>query len=262
MKTALSFVIALLALPMYAGLTYEFRVTTRGVQQASMMGSVEVEGGRFRIDFRRGDGLLFRDGSFAVTSAATRIVRVAHPASKTWYELDLNELLGSSGAILGQLSEYVKVSVANPLVKTTDAGSGGTLEGYPTRRKIVDASSEVTLDVSGQKSIMRITLRSENWTTDRIGREFITFLQEQGRRTGVGGLDKLLDAQARAISGFPLRQVTTLRAVQNGLEVVTTTSTSISKIASRPVARARFEVPAGYSKTASPMEKMRAMRTR
>lgn len=262
MKTILCLALALLALPVKGGLTYEFRTITRGVQQASMAGRVEAEGGRFRIEFQRGDGFLFRDGTFAVTNAATRMVRVADPASKTYYELDLNQLLSGSGAILGQFSEYVKFSLANQQVKTTDAGSGGTIEGYPTRRKIVDASSDVALDMAGQKSTMRISLRSEHWTTDQIGREFITFLQEQGRRTGVDGLDTLLDLQAKSISGFPLKQVSTLRAVQSGLEVVTTTSTTISKIARRPMARGQFEVPAGYSKTLSPMEKMKAMRAR
>ncbi|HET7711772.1 MAG TPA: DUF4412 domain-containing protein [Thermoanaerobaculia bacterium] len=256
MKTVLAVALALLPLSLEGGLTYQFEARTTGVQQTRLAGAVEAEGGRFRIDFRNGDGMLFRNNTYAVTSGSDRVVRVADPATKTYFELNLDQLLGG-GAGLGQLSDFVKITVDNQRVTTRDEGSGEKIEGYPTRRIVVEASSVVNLDMSGQKSSMNISLRTESWTTDRISADFISFLHRQGSRTGIAGLDKLLEAQTKAAAGFPLKQVTTLRAVQNGMEVVTTTSASISKIASRSVPASRFVIPSDYRKVANPIEKLR-----
>ena len=81
-------------------------------------------------------------------------------------------------------------------------------------------------------------------------------------RTGIEGIDKLIEAQSRATKGgFPLKQVTTMTVDRAGQKMVSTTTATVMNIATRPIAASQFVMPPGYKKVASPLEAMMA-RTR
>jgi len=244
------------ATPALAGLSYHIDSTTSGVRESHLTGDASVEGNSFRMDVSRGDGLTFKDGAVILSRDGGKTLLVLDPSTKSYYQLDLAQLLGGAGGLMKQLGDLVKISIQNPKSTAREAGSGGTIEGYPTRRAITDSSYDVVMDAMGQKMTMSFAMNTESWSTDKIGSEAASFLQMSGTRTGIDAVDKLIAAHAGTVKGFPLKQVTTIHVKQNGRDQATTTTTLISAIVRKPIAATAFATPAGYTKTDNPVDRM------
>jgi hypothetical protein len=242
--------------PAFAGLTYHVESATSGLRESRMVGDAAVEGTSFRMDVSRGDGLTFKDGAVILSRDGGKTLLVLDPAAKTYYQLELAQLLGGAGGLIKQLGDLVKISIQNPRSVTRDTGNGGAIEGYPTKRSVTDSSYDVVMDAMGQKMSMSFVMSTESWLTDKIGSEAASFLQLSGTRTGIDAVDKLIAAHAGSTKGFPLKQITTIHVKQNGRDQATTTTTSISGIVKKPIAVSLFATPAGYSKTDSPFDRM------
>lgn len=249
MRRLLPFLFFFSASTAAAGLTYDFRIVTSGPTGSTIAGKVRVEGDNFRIDFDNGDGLMIRRGMFMVGKSGQDVIRLANTSNKSYSELKPSELSGGVTAMLRQFG--VGFAIGNPRVRSRDFGPGGVIEGYPTRRSRMNANFDVRLNLIGKKSLLRVQMNTESWTTDRIPAGLASFLSLQGSRTGIPEVDKLLEAQAAAVKGFPLRQTTTLRVIQNGGETTTTSTASISGIAQRTFAASDFAIPTGYKKVES-----------
>jgi len=135
-------------------------------------------------------------------------------------------------------------------VSTRDAGDGGTIEGYATRRALVDTEYDLVLDAFGQKTTMHVVTNTESWVTAALPAEMTSVFQLSGVKSGIADIDKLIEAQNGTINGFPLKQITTFHA--NDMQ--STTTTTVSGIRKKDVASAQFETPAGYAKTDSPFD--------
>jgi len=253
---------ATLATSAFCGTAYDFRSESTGIHKTAMAGHVEVEGKRLRMNVTEGDGKMFRNGSIVYSTDGGKTLIVTTPADKTYYELNLEDLLGSAGAMLKSMGDTVKISFDNEKADVRDLGAGETLQGYPTRKSLLDASYVMNVTAMGQKMSTQMTMRTESWTTDRIPTDAMNWFQMSGVRTGIEGIDKLIEAQTRARKGgFPLKQVTTMTVDRAGQKMVSTTTSTVMNIATRPIAASQFVMPAGYKKVASPLEAMMA-RTR
>jgi hypothetical protein len=241
MRFLTSFLLAfIIAMPARAGLTYELRSVTRGVTETTLVARVAVDGANFRLDFLRGDDLVFRTGSFIVSRDGGTTLTVVDPHAKTYYDVRADQLTGTLSSLLGGT---VTARVANAKSARRAAGSGPPLEGYATRREIVESSYDLVVDVMGQELTLPVRTKSESWTTDRIAPQYMNFLQ-------LGELDRLAGAQRTA---FPLREVTTLTIAGGPFgRMTTTTTTTISRIAAKTVAPADLAVPSGYRKVKGP----------
>lgn len=247
-------VLTLLASPAFAGLTYKFQSVTTGLQKVALSGDVAVEKGEMRLDIASGDGTIFRSGTFALVRGGAPVIAVVDPNAKSYYELRLDQLLGGADSALRQLGG--NISVANPKVSVTDGGDGGTIEGYATRRKTIEGSYDMVIDAMGSTTTLRVTMKTESWITDRIGSEFANIFQLRGVRTGIESFDKLLDSQAGALDGFPLKQVSTVQVSQAAMQMSSTTTTTVTSIAQKAVPATHFTLPAGFTKTDNPIDRM------
>jgi hypothetical protein len=257
MKRIVLALVMLLAGPaLFAGATYKFRSVTTGVASQTIEGVVKTEGGKVRMELTSGDGVLFKNGAVVLSNDGGRTLTVAESATKSYYQLDLADLLGGAGAVTKQFGDLVKFDVRNPKVNVKNAGSAGTLEGFPAQRSTVDSSYEMVINAMGQNMTMKMNNATEVWWTDRVPAEYANVLQQRGVQTGIEAIDKMLQAQTSSIKGFPLKQVTTTTVVMNGQEMKTTTTSTVSAFKQAKFGAAEFAVPAGYKKTASPIEKM------
>src|SRR5581483_3589847 len=151
----------------------------------------------------------------------------------------------------------VKINFANPNVKVTDAGDGGTIEGFPAHKYVLDASYDMNIDAMGQQMTTHITMNTESWTTDKLSAEMSSFLQMRGIHTGIELVDKLIDAQRGSMHGFPLKQVSTIRIGQGGGgDMTMITTATVSDIQQKNVDASVFNAPAGYTKVDDPVTKM------
>jgi hypothetical protein len=248
---------AMLALPAFSGTAYNFRSATTGIRKTTMNGRIEVEGKNFRMNVAEGDGKLFRSGAVVLSKDGGKTLIITSPADKTFFELKLDDLLGGAGAMLKSLGDTVKITFDNQKVDVRDAGAGETIEGYPTRKSLLDTSYEMNVTAGGQKMSTRMSMKTESWTTDRIAADAMNWLQTSGVRTGIDGIDKLIEAQSRATKGrFPLKQVTTMTMDRAGQKMVSTTTATVTNISTRPIAASEFVMPAGYRQVPSPLARM------
>jgi hypothetical protein len=235
-----------------AGLTYKVQSSTTGGQPINLAGTVNVDGTRMRFDVANGDGMLFKDNSLVLSSDGGKTMSIFDPATHNYYDLHLEQLLGSSTSMLNSLGGLVKVAFKNPHVEVRDGGNGGTIEGFPTHKYILDATYDIDIDAMGQKMTMHSAMTTENWTTDQLSGEFASFVQARGMRTGIEVVDRLIEAQAIAARGFPLKQVSTVRMN----DMTMTTSSSVTNIQRRAIDPSQFAVPSGYTKVDDPITKM------
>jgi hypothetical protein len=239
----------------FAGLTYKVQSTTSGLRNVTVAGSVAIEGTNMRMDVSSGDELLFKPNSVILSNDGGKTMAVLDGASRSYYEVQLDQLLGSSTAALKNLGDMVKLSFNNPRVSVRDAGDGEALEGYPTHKFVLDASYDIDIDAMGQKMTTHLTMNTESWTTEQLSSEFTNFLQMRGLRTGVESLDRLIEAQS-TVKGFPLKQISTVRMNQGGNDVTMTTTAQVSNIQRKAIDAAQFAMPSGYTKVDDPITKM------
>ncbi|HEX9981780.1 MAG TPA: DUF4412 domain-containing protein [Thermoanaerobaculia bacterium] len=256
MKTFVTaLILVLAAISSFAGVTYKLDSKTTGLASANITGTVKVEGTGMRMELASGDGVLFKNGSILTTKNGGKNILVTDPSTKTYYELDLQHL-GGAGPLLRQLGDSVKMTIENPKVTSRDAGDGGTIEGYATRKKVIDSSYDMVIEAMGQKMRMTTVTSSQLWVTDKLGADLVNIFQIRGFKTGLDEIDRLIEKQSAAVTGFPLKQLTTVKVVQNGNEMTSTTTINVSGLKETKLAPAEFELPAGFTKTESPIEKL------
>jgi len=229
-----------------AGITYDFRTVTTGLQGTDQRVHASVEGANVRLDFETGDGMLFRNGAVAVSHDGGTKLTVLDPQAKTFFDIDLSSLNA------GEMANMFKLS--NEKVSVKDAGDGGVMEGYPTQRKTVTAGADVVI---GNAMSMHFEVTMESWSTAKIPMEAAGFLQRRTGNTGLPMLDKLIAAQSNAVKGFPLKQITTVKVMKGGKTTLEMSSTTtVSNVKQKTVPAASFVVPAGYRRVASPIDRL------
>lgn len=246
---------AAVSVPAMAGLAYKFESVTAGLAASRIAGTVQAEGRDMRIDITGGDGMMFKSGTVAISRDGGGSVTVLDPSTKSYYVMNTADLAGG-GSMLETLRKTVAFRIENDKVGVRDAGNGGTLEGYATRKSVVDASFDIVVNAMGQNLRISMAVTTETWATPQIGAEYANLFQQRGFRTGIEQLDKVIAAQGDALKGFPIKQVATVRVKQNATEMTNTTTTTVSAIQRKAVAATMFAIPSGYRKVASPVEAM------
>ncbi len=255
MKRILALLITTAALTtsLSAGLTYDFRSVSEGAGAAQLSGRAAIEGDNLRMDVVKGDGIIFKDNSVVLSEDGGETLMVLDPKKKTYYELPISDLLAASGSMIKAMGGMIKLSIKNPKVSVREAGDGGAIEGYPTRKYIIDTSYDMALTIMGIKNQSSIQSTSEVWTTMKLGEERRMFLQERSFRTGIEELDEVMEAQAKALKGFPLKHVTkTVTTAKNGKTSTTRSTVTIANIKKKTVDAGQFKLPSGYKEAEMP----------
>lgn len=254
-RVALVLVVAtLFTSSLFAGLTYDFKSTSEGTAGGQLAGKASLEGENLRMDVAQGDGIIFKDDSVVLSNDGGETLLVLDPRKKTYFELPITDLMAASGTMLKAMGGMIKFSIKNPKVAVRETGDGGSIEGYPTTRYVIDTDYDMSLTVMGMKNDSKVHSSSEIWTTSKLGEEPLMFLQQRSVRTGIEELDEILSEHAKAMRGFPLKHVTrTVTTAKNGKTQTVISTVTISNIQKRTVAPAQFELPKGYRELEMPL---------
>lgn len=266
-RFALFLSVILTSLSVNAGMSYNFSSVTEGSGPASRMeGQAWIEGAGMRIDFKSGDGMLFKDGSVALSRDGGKTIFILDTKEKTYSELELEQILGLLGNLAGSTGGLIKLNFQNPKVTVKPAGAGEVIEGYPTKKYSTDTSYDLVVSVMGFKNETHVESHTDSWVTEKLGSELTTFVLMKGFRTGNEELDSLIDAQSKGINGLALRQImSTTTTAKRGKPQSSKTTINVTGIEKVSVAAAKFEVPAGYKKSEVPLldlEKLQQPRQR
>jgi len=236
-----------------AGLTYRFDSITEGVTRTAVSGVVKVDGMNVRMDVTKGDGVVFKDRGVILSRDGGLTVRVADLAARSFYDVKIADLAGDAAGLLRQLGSSVTFTLQNPRVSVRELGAAGKIEGFNTRRTLVETSHDLVINALGQKVTIRIVTRNEVWSTNQIEGALAGFLQMQGVRTGVAAIDAILESQSGRITGFPLRQVAVVKVTQNGQEITSKTTVTLRDVLKRNLAPVEFTLPRDLKQVKSPL---------
>jgi hypothetical protein len=251
MNRILPFLISLyLSTAAFAGVTYEFKVVTEGAGQGTMAGNAAISGDDMRLDISEGDNVVFRSDSVVLSNDRGETLIILDTKKKTYYEMNVEEIFSALGTVMNATGGLVKFNIKNQKVNVQEAGSGGTIEGYPTTKYVIDSSYDMEIRVLTMKNRSSIVSRTESYVTSKLGDVSPTFIQKKNFRTGIEELDELVAAQTGTMKGFALKNVTTTTTTDKAGKKTTGTSTmTISNIKKASVADSRFKIPAGYEET-------------
>ena len=239
----------------FAGLTYDFRSATTGMQQGVVDGTVAVEGPDVRMSMVHGDGIVFKDGTVVISRDGGNRLAVYDAAAKTYFEIALDDLASTAARMLGNLP--VRIEFSNPVVSVQRGQAGSRVDGYPAEKSVITATVDITIDM-GQKLSSKLSMRSESWTTAAFGAVDGNLFQQRNVSTGIAALDTVIAAQTAPLKGrFPLRQTTTVHLIQSGSDISSTTTTSVTNIKQMALAASTFAPPAGYTRVDNPLRAMK-----
>ncbi len=188
-----------------AGIAYRFDGTAAS-------GRVVAEGPNMRVEFTRGERVI----SVMLSNDGGKNLVMLDLALKTFNVINVANLLES-------------VTLTNAKATARDAGDGGTIEGYPTRKWVVDGSYDIRV---GEMPV-HFTMHSESWRTDRI--------TEDAQLKSAGIPQAIMPAN---LKGFPLKEVMTI-ASKGGTVTSTMAVHDVRRVNTTP---AMFTVPPGYKR--------------
>lgn len=231
----------------FAGVSYSFRTDTKGLYSFSTSGTAASDGNNLRMNFARGDRILFGDGSVVISTDGGKTIAVLSPKAKTYYVLPVEEMAASA---LGS------VETSSPSVKITNAGDGGKIEGMDTRHVLIEISYEIGASLGAP---IQMKISGEAWVTDAIPAGPASFVGTRGFHTSNRAIDALIEAQGTALHGaFALREKMTL-SVTGGLEMASSTTASVSNVKVRDIPASEFAIPKGYVKVESPLDRLKKL---
>jgi hypothetical protein len=178
------------------------------------------------------DVLLSTDGGKTVGALNTPL--------QTWFDF----------AILPPSESYLKqragTAIKDAKVTVSEESGAEPISGFPVRKFVVRASFTAQEDYGGTKVKRENAMTTLLWTTDKI--DSALAFPAAVFTTGVGPIDAELRLKAAAISGFPLRTVTTYSQAYEGgaatVEIVTSDVDDVRAVALTP--GPQFAKPAGY----------------
>lgn len=256
MKTLLVTVaLALCADSASAAIQYEFtqkNTTAATVEPVTdLTARAIVDGEKSRVDFV--GGTLYPPGTYVISTDSSRRLTFVDPAKQWFTEFDTASVasaLGSSNIRISNFKSSFEMREDRPMIA-----------GHATEHSRLTMRYEITVTVKGIPLTQHVQTEVDTWATnDFASQHASTFLSSL--RTGNPDIDRLLDAEALKLKGFPLRQTVTTRTVANlppsrsELKVPTAKTIVremwVSSIRETSADPSMFLLPAGYRRADVP----------
>jgi hypothetical protein len=201
-------VLALAALPATAAIQYEFtqkNTTPASVEPVSdLIARAIVDGDKSRIDFL--GGTLYPPGTYVISTDATRRLHFVDPSKEWFTEVDTATVASTIGAS--------NIRISNFKSSFESREDRPIIAGHPTEHTRLTLRYDITVTVKAIPLTQHIQTDIDTWATTAFPAHSVNaFLSSL--RTGNPDIDRLLDAEALKLKGFPLRQTVTTRAVAN-----------------------------------------------
>lgn len=240
-----------LALPLHAGITYQVASTTEG-GAGDLVGTVKVEGSKFRMEMSEGDGMMFQDNSIVLSEDGGKTMMVLDPKKKEYYRLSLEDTFNAMNALLQSMGGMMEMSIDDSNVAVQSLGPGEAIEGYATQKYKVDTSYTLTMKMMGMNMSQQVKSETTTWSTTDLDQS-ASFVQMRSFRTGLEELDELIEKHAAAVKGFPLKAVTKTEMTARGTTNRSTSTMTVSNLQEANIPDSEFAVPSGYREVDGPL---------
>ena len=243
--------------PAHAAAYFESSTTIDGAQGQQVMRTQSwVDGDNAKITFVESDNPLMATGAYLLTNDGARTLYLVNPEEKTYMIWDISQLMASFGGVLKAMGPLMKIQFSNPKVERLSDEAGEKILGYDTHHYRFRTTYDSEIRVMGMGQSASNETLTDTWTTTALtDAGFGAWLRRDPPRTGIEGLDEIMDAEvAKGVQGVPLRMrtVTTSRDKKKGGETVTTTVMEVTSIREAAAPAGAFGLPAGYEKVEMP----------
>lgn len=249
-------------LPRSPGLTFTIRSTTSTPDGASTPSSTRVQ---FLDGVLRFDGEDSKDernrsaygaGSYWLVNTAERTMVVVIPSRRQYWEAKFDS---TAGVVLQAMAATTVITDIE--VSGSALGSGGIVNGYPTKwYRITTSFAEAATDDS-QDQRKKVRAVEEMWVTETLADvpdPMEAFTRAFGRKgavpstAGVGTVNELMqkrgDVQRKLFKGLPIKTVVTTTETTADGQTEETSTTEIVDLKRVELDPATFRVPDGYAK--------------
>ena len=251
------------AAPLAAGYSYTFRMSTRTTdhkgktkQDTPMIAKVQVAGPRARLDIQEskgaGDGIT-KPGGFMVADRAAKTLAIADPEEKTFTTMPTRVWTDMMVGMTAMAGQMLQVKISDATFKTEDLGSGGVVNGLPTRHYRVTHDYKMDLKIAWSKQNTTNHTVAEYWVNDEIKNHANPMFEIMGAvAAGFLAQDTAFSkevkrAMDKMFDGVPVRSVTTTTSVnQKGEKTETVSTIEMTDFARGDIPASVFAAPAGY----------------
>ena len=204
-----------------------------------------VDGDRARVDFLAGN--LYPPGTYVVTTDGSRRLTFVDPLKEWYTEVNTSSVATALGA-----SNIRITNLKSSLEKRDDRP---VIAGYPTEHSRLTITYDISVTMKSIPLKQHVRTEIDTWATPEFPPASpMSFLS--ALRTGNPEIDKLLDTETTRVSGFPLRQTVTTRAVadlpsgRSQIQVPTARTIVremwVTSIRETPPDASLFTIPAAY----------------
>lgn len=256
MKTLLITVALVLAvIPASAAVQFDFVQKQSSDDSASpssdLTARATIDGNRSRVDFL--SGTMYPPGTYVVSTDRLRRLFFVDPDNKWFTEVNTGGIASALGAS--------NIRIENLKTEVVRLDDRPRIAGIETEHQRLSVSYDITVSMRGIPLKQRVRTDIDSWTTMQFAH-----LQHDafstGLRTGNAEIDRLLEAESTKITGFPLRQIVTVRTnfeAKNRSKIELPTSRTITRetvitgVREIPLAAASlFTVPETYRRADQP----------
>lgn len=218
----LTVALALLALPSFAALQYEFtqKSTTDDavVPMTNLTAKGLLDGDKSRIDFMGGN--LYPPGTYVITTDGSRRLFFVDPIKSTYNEINAAGVATTIGAS--------NIKIENLRSKVDKMTDRPFIAGLETEHHQITINYDITYTGKNMPLKQSVTTVIDNWTTDKFGNVTQSAVGSS-IRTGNIQIDELMELETSKLKGFPLRQTVTVKMLPH---LAPTVARSQLKIAS------------------------------
>ncbi len=214
-----------------------------------------VEGEKARIEFVQSSVPMIDKGSYLVTRDAGKTLFLVNPKDETFSKWDLQAMLQAAGQVIEGMGGMVQMEFSDPQVENLGEQDGGTLVGLATRQHSFRTAYTIKVKVLGMKRRSTIESEQQIWASSDLDMPAMAVWLRTDQPTGNEDLDKIIAAEYKQVTGFPVKTVTvTTTRDKKGREQTSRSVMEVTELRQgEELATTSFEVPAGYDEVPMPV---------
>lgn len=265
--------VATLSTPVHAGLVFTQQVRGEGdaakFQSMTMRTSIDTGGAKMEI-LSSGNPMMEK-GNYILVQPDADTMLLVNPEEKTYTTLDIGQLLGSVGQMLGgQESQTPAKKYPDPVVEKLLEEDGGLVLGRPTRHFRWRTQYTMGMNLPMGMSMEVATDQTEDvWVADiAIDPKILRSFEKMGTGASLPeNFQKIVDAAKKTQTGFPLKRILVSKtkststgtgmmarmmaksAAKQEAEGPQTTTFEVTELSEQNVPASVFVIPPGYTET-------------
>lgn len=265
--------VASLSSPASAGLVFTQQIRGDGdaAKYQSMTMRTSIDTGGAKMEILSSGNPIMEEGNYILIQPDADAMLLVNPEEKSYASLDLGQLLGAVGQMMGgQESQAPAKKYPDPVVEKLLEEDGGTMLGRPTRHFRWRTQYTMGMNLPMGMSMEVATDQTEDvWVADiAIDPKILRSFEKMGAGAALPeNFQKIVEAAKKTQTGFPLKRILVSKtkststgtgmmarmmaksAAKQEAEGPQTTTFEVTELSEQKVPASVFAIPPGYTET-------------